>query len=648
MNKDGFISTDSIKWYQLLKFQIPAAIVVLFALLTSAINFTLDSVNARTHDYAILNLAGQLRVISAGIISQSQQYKTNAPRDYKTYNRDLKLYASTLQNQVRQYDEIIQAFKKRELSGELTGLDSPLTCNWDQTSISQLDLTAFEWETFRAGLEQSLGNDKDGPRLESAASYILSKASALSASTDLLSKEFRLMMQRKLDNLVITIKALILLSAVVAVSILILFYFRLIKPLTKNLAGIDQISNGNLQHQIVTRAQNELSKLSNSINNMASSLNAVFSLTTHVNSASTVDETLRIVFEDFKEISPINWAGIFSVNASRTEIRLERLFSDFNSSLSENQCFEFSGSVMADMIDKGNIKIINDTSIIYQLKPDTAIAQLYKNDGLQSVLLLPLTTSFKDDNIIVLASHQINAYDPARSELLGFIAHQLTNSFEKNVVMENLVISAIEGLAKLAESRDPETGDHLLRMSLYSAVIAQQLKRNSIYSNEIDNQYIRDILRFSPMHDIGKVGIEDSILLKPGKLSQPERENMELHPHIGGDVLRRCEQQMNQVGHSIFKRGIEIADNHHEKFDGSGYPEQLSSTDIPLSARIVAVADVFDALTSKRPYKEAWSVEKALQLLSDENGKHFDPVIIEAFLQAMPEIMQIYEAHKHI
>ena len=648
MSKHELFTSDAVKWYRLLKFQIPLAVLILFALLTGAITYTLSSVNARKHDYAILNLAGQLRVITTSLITQSKQYKANAPRDYPSYNRDIKLYAGSMNDLVTQYNSIITGFKNRELSSALTGLDSPLTCNWDQRSISQLDLTVFEWENFKAGLSISLGTNKEQPRLEFAAEFVLQNAESLSRSTDLLTYEFRQMMQRKLDNLVLTVQGLLAFSGIVAIGILVLFYLRLLKPLRKSMAGIEQIRNGDLGHRIQSSTKNELSILDHAINNMSSSLNAIFNLTSHVNSADTIDETLEIVFNEFNDISPINWAGIFSVNASRTQIKLDRYFCDFESQLNENQSFAFNGSIMADMIDDGNIKIINDISAVKQQYPDSAITQLLNKDRLKSALLLPLTTSFKDDSVIVFASNRLNAYDESKNELLHFIGTQLTHSFEKNVVMENLVISAIEGLAKLAESRDPETDDHLLRMSIYSSIISQQLKNDSPYSKQIDNKFIRDILRFAPMHDIGKVGIEDSILLKPGRLTDEEMTTMKKHPVIGGDVLRRCENQMNQVGHSIFKLGIEIADCHHEKFDGNGYPAQIAGTDIPLSARIVAVADVFDALTSKRPYKEAWTVDKAIKLINDESGHHFDPVIIQAFNHAMPEIMSIYEQYKHV
>jgi len=645
---NNFQTNTSIRWYQLLKYQIPLAVLILFGLLTGGISYTLSSVNARKHDYAILNLAAQLKLITNNITTQSEQYKANAPRDYATYNRDLKLYASDLNNQTSRYEEIINAFKNRKFTYALTGLKGNLACNWDNRSITQLDLTIFEWENFHQGLKQSLGDDQLQPRLEYAAEFVLKNSKTLTQSTDLLEQEFRAMMQRKLDNLIRVIKGLLALSAMVAISIFILLYFRLLKPLRKSLTGISHIRNGDLQYQIQSRANNELSILNNSINSLATSMNAIFKLTSHVHQASTVDETLEIVFDEFNELSPINWTGIFSMNASRSQIKLEHIFSDFSSHIKEGQNFDFDGSLMADILDNEKIKVINDISKIEQQYPHSAVVQLLKKDKLKSALLLPLTTSFKDDSVIVFASSQVNAYDERKNSLISFIGNQLTHSFEKSVVMESLVISAIEGLAKLAESRDPETGDHLLRMSIYSAIIAQQLKDDSPYSDQIDNRYIRDILRFAPMHDIGKVGIGDNILLKPGRLTDQERNAMQQHPVIGGDVLRRCEAQMNDVGHSIFKLGIDIADGHHEKFDGSGYPRQLSGIDIPLAARIVAVADVFDALTSKRPYKDAWSVSRACELLHDEAGKHFDPVIIQAFDDSFDEIMKIYEKHKHV
>lgn len=181
-------------------------------------------------------------------------------------------------------------------------------------------------------------------------------------------------------------------------------------------------------------------------------------------------------------------------------------------------------------------------------------------------------------------------------------------------------------LSKAAEFRDPETGAHIIRMAHYSKHIAR------ILNLPVDQQDL--LLEAAPMHDVGKVGIADAILLKPGKLTEAEFTIMKQHTSIGYALLK--------VGGSpLLKVAAEIANTHHEKFDGTGYPQGLAGTAIPLFGRIVAVADVFDALTSERPYKKAWSVEKASELLREGAGKHFDPICVDAFFSDFDEVMSI-------
>lgn len=206
----------------------------------------------------------------------------------------------------------------------------------------------------------------------------------------------------------------------------------------------------------------------------------------------------------------------------------------------------------------------------------------------------------------------------------------------------------VEGLAKLAENRDPETGDHLIRMSMYAGYIAASYILIFPDDPESNPELPGDIRRFAPMHDIGKVGVPDQVLLKPGRLNPDEWGAMKQHPAIGGEVLRRVDEQVKQHGKSIFRVAIDIAEYHHEKFDGSGYPGGLSGKDIPLAARIVTAADVFDALTSRRPYKQPWTVEEAVAELEKDAGTHFDPDVIAAFRDAMPRILQVYERLKHV
>jgi PAS domain S-box-containing protein len=189
--------------------------------------------------------------------------------------------------------------------------------------------------------------------------------------------------------------------------------------------------------------------------------------------------------------------------------------------------------------------------------------------------------------------------------------------------------ATILGLAKLAEYRDEGTGTHLERIREYARIITQELALNPKFIGRIDRQYIDDIYQSSILHDIGKVGTPDALLLKPGELTKEEFEIIKRHTLMGGNAIKAIELQIE--GKSFLAMGREIAFNHHEKWDGSGYPRGLKGEAIPLSARIVSLADVYDALTTRRFYKEAYSHDKAKNMIIELKGKHFDPEIVNAF-----------------
>ncbi len=187
----------------------------------------------------------------------------------------------------------------------------------------------------------------------------------------------------------------------------------------------------------------------------------------------------------------------------------------------------------------------------------------------------------------------------------------------------------IFSLAKLAESRDQDTGTHLERIREYSKVLATELMSWPKFEHVVDSQFVELIYLTSPLHDVGKVGIPDSVLLKPGKLTPDEFEVMKRHTLIGGETLSASAQAHPEA--SFLKMALDIALKHHERWDGTGYPFQLKGDDIPLSARIVAVADVYDALTTKRVYKPAFTHETAADIIYKSRGSHFDPDLVDAF-----------------
>ncbi|MGD9236475.1 MAG: HD domain-containing phosphohydrolase [Desulfobacterales bacterium] len=199
--------------------------------------------------------------------------------------------------------------------------------------------------------------------------------------------------------------------------------------------------------------------------------------------------------------------------------------------------------------------------------------------------------------------------------------------------------ATILGLAKLAEYRDEGTGTHLERIREYARILAVQLAKNPNFADRIDKQYIDDIYQSSILHDIGKVGTPDALLLKPGELTEDEFDIIKRHTLMGGNALKAIESQIE--GKSFLAMGKEIAYNHHEKWDGSGYPRGLKGEEIPLSARIIAVADVYDALTTKRFYKEAYSHEKAKSMIIRLKGQHFDPEIVNAFVAIEAQLNRV-------
>ena len=203
-------------------------------------------------------------------------------------------------------------------------------------------------------------------------------------------------------------------------------------------------------------------------------------------------------------------------------------------------------------------------------------------------------------------------------------------------------MATIFALAKLAEFRDDDTGKHINRTQFLCRLIAEKLSIHYKYKNRISTGFIENLEKASPLHDIGKVGIKDAILLKPGKLTPAEFEEIKQHTTIGANKLREVFQ--NYPNNKFIEIGIEIAQSHHEKWDGGGYPDGLIGEDIPLSARIMALADVYDALRSKRVYKDAYSPKKACEIIIDERGKHFDPLVVDVFLEFEQEFIKAYTA----
>lgn len=203
----------------------------------------------------------------------------------------------------------------------------------------------------------------------------------------------------------------------------------------------------------------------------------------------------------------------------------------------------------------------------------------------------------------------------------------------------------IQAMASLAETRDNETGNHISRTQHYIRVLATRLKDHPRFSAFLADDSIELLFKSAPLHDIGKVGIPDAVLLKPGKLTDAEFEIMKTHTTLGRDAILAAEKRLDE-SNDFLRYAREIAYSHQEKWDGSGYPEGLAGDAIPISARLMAVADVYDALISKRVYKPAFPHEEALRIIREGKGKHFDPDIVDAFMEIESEVKEIAAHYK--
>ncbi|MBQ7681774.1 MAG: HD domain-containing protein, partial [Oscillibacter sp.] len=224
----------------------------------------------------------------------------------------------------------------------------------------------------------------------------------------------------------------------------------------------------------------------------------------------------------------------------------------------------------------------------------------------------------------------------------GDIMRYIADAQKKAATIAKMQNGLIVTLADLVESRDQNTGDHVRKTAAYAEIVMKQMRKDGIYKDALTDEFVAEVISAAPLHDVGKIHVPDAILNKPGRLTEDEFRTMKEHTSAGKDILSRVIEISPDSDY--LREARNLAAFHHERWDGSGYPCGLAGENIPLSARIMAVADVFDALVSRRSYKEGFPFEKAMQIIREGSGSHFDPQIAEAFLRAEAEVRRVSEA----
>lgn len=444
----------------------------------------------------------------------------------------------------------------------------------------------------------------------------------------------------------------IYISAIAACITLILMIIMIVLVYRRQFFLIDQLNKG-LAEIGITGADAAVSKeqpMPLEVKSVFGRLNSLILLIENLNKNVPFKDILRYIFNAFSQYIPYTHIGVALIGEDGKTIKASFAVSEKQHGILSKRLLGYSTAIsntsLGGMLDTGEERIINDLEEYLEGKSVREYNKILLEEGVRSSITFPLKNNGIPIGIIFFSSDRKGIYRREHIEFLKMLSNSIVLGLEKSILMDDIIVSSVKALARLAEQRDPETGEHLVRISTYSRILAKSLSKQKKYENMIDLEYIDNIERFSPLHDIGKVGIRDEILLKPDKLSGEEFAVMKTHTIYGAWVLKVAEDNIQRKGRSIFGMAIEIAEGHHEKWDGSGYPHGKSGHDIPLSARIVAAADVFDALTSKRPYKEPFTFEESCRIIIEGAGKHFDPDIVDVFVKNNDKIKDIYNGFK--
>jgi len=398
----------------------------------------------------------------------------------------------------------------------------------------------------------------------------------------------------------------------------------------------------------------EKKRLSDEKNRYFEQIKQINNIVSMLNSGKNTDEIFSTLNKILRQNIPFDNLTLKLIQKNNNKLITKLSASNAETIHKDISIFDLDKDILREMLGKNEVVNIKDVNK-YLIENDEFIFKNYLyEDDMNSYLILPLLennetngflvfssknfSAFKEDHIIFLESLGGQIFlSIRRGELVDEIEEHSKN-LEKLVEMRSRQIiktqkTTIFALSKLAEARDSEIGYHLERIQNYSVLLAQILKYLGNYY-QITNEFLRNLYDASILHDIGKVGIPDGILLKEGFLSPAEYEIMKTHTTIGYDALK--EASNNLGGDTSFNMALDIIRYHHERWDGKGYPVQLKGEEIPLSARIVSIVDIYDALTTKRPYKDAFSHEKSLQIMKEEIYR-FDPKIAKIFIENAEE-----------
>jgi HD-GYP domain-containing protein (c-di-GMP phosphodiesterase class II) len=360
-----------------------------------------------------------------------------------------------------------------------------------------------------------------------------------------------------------------------------------------------------------------------------------------------VEDAVDALFNLLKERMGIDRVGLAFIDYSREMIIAEySVITDNNIKLGPGFEVPFVRTSLYDLIESKIPMINNNLEYEFEKRPKSSSLYLLSQEGIKSNLILPLTMGNTAFGFLFLSSREKDFFTINDLHLSEKIVYEIKGLLNRTYFTKVVFSKITSGFSELVEKKDNETGEHISRMVKYSTLLANKVIEKNHPDYQILERTVLEIERNAAVHDIGKVGIPDSILKKPGKLNEEEWEIMRTHPNIGGDIFKSIRDGLKAFDPELYKVSEDITRYHHEKWNGEGYPEGLKGHDIPLVARIVSVADVFDAISSKRIYKDAFDVNESFEMLKQMSGKNLDPFLVDVFIESSDEVLKIYNKYK--
>ncbi|WP_430885672.1 HD domain-containing phosphohydrolase [Fusibacter sp. JL216-2] len=591
--------------------------ILMFITLTSVVVTSYVAIETQRQHLILTDVLGEQEILTERVtftLTSIGEMGLNNVSDYKDIVNEKKEFVDTYYNRVK---NILIGFKNYEFEytpGNVIELDfsDDFRVEFDKA----VDITLEIWN------EMQIYKDHltDPQQLEDRSQYKM-KLEELKVLNDKIldnagfvaricreEAERKMALSKKFQygSIVFSMGALVLLIYLITAN----FY----NPIVEIRAIFKKMSKGDLTERFQRTRADEFKDLYDNFNFFLNNLETIFKLEDKIIFENQLDDILLYMFSEFGAFIPF------------IQIRLE---------------YEtLHGTHIERIISGGDVtEYEHDDHLIKKYDDVTRVA---------SRIALPIKVEKNNFGTLYLEFDSEDDIEESHISFTKLLKEKIAFAFYKGFFLKNLLTIVTNGLSEMTEARDPETGNHLKRMSLYSQIIASRLYEAGVYKEHINKAFVENILICAPMHDIGKASIPDSILLKPGKLTDDEYEIMKTHAAKGYEVLEHIDRDFKRFNVNYFSMAAQIALGHQEKYDGSGYPGGKKALEIPIEARICALADVFDALTSRRPYKEAFPLDKSYQIIKESSGSHFDPEVVDAFFSAQHRIEMVYHAYKEI